>query len=397
MLVVPWAVVVFLFFNLPAGHQEQETEASTLKQSSRVAQFSKGVWGKMEIEKMVIEPSEHYFLPSPKLDKYSLWEFEDMDLRQVEDFLLEAGLADEVVRQLIGISHQSPDEKRVIVEPPIQVTKNLTPAQRSLIYNRAQYNFFRFMGDTIDQWFQDSGVSREVTDIARPYLYRRGKLLCFSDMDMVIPKIKSPIQRILFQRALCRQVTYSLRLHLTEKQDVESMISYWMGPRRNTGVETMLRAIANREGGGVLDVVYLLPVFARTRLCTYLNPTITRDGVGRDCTWTALNFFNDVPDHRLGNTEPLNVSLKRYKPVRGNMKFGDIVFFLDAGNRMVHSCIYIADDIAFSKNGASYLTPFAFERLADIESLFESMHGPLELKFFRLIEMDKPADKKPDA
>jgi hypothetical protein len=46
--------------------------------------------------------------------------------------------------------------------------------------------------------------------------------------------------------------------------------------------------------------------------------------------------------------------------------FGDVMLLRDAKTEPLHMCVYIADDIVFTKNGAHYFQPWALMRYADV-------------------------------
>ena len=47
------------------------------------------------------------------------------------------------------------------------------------------------------------------------------------------------------------------------------------------------------------------------------------------------------------------------------------MFFLDAKNGdAFHSCVYIADDIVFTKNGRNVLSPWIFMKLDEVKKIY---------------------------
>ena len=74
--------------------------------------------------------------------------------------------------------------------------------------------------------------------------------------------------------------------------------------------------------------------------------------------------------------------LKDYYPTAGTPALGDIVMLLRPGGRGVHSCVYVADDIVFTKNGPSFSTPWQLARLESVIE-FYSLIEPLEVRRYR--------------
>ena len=55
--------------------------------------------------------------------------------------------------------------------------------------------------------------------------------------------------------------------------------------------------------------------------------------------------------------------------------FGDVILFRDAKAESVHMCVYIADDIVFTKNGAHYFQPWVLMRFADVVARYPSANA----------------------
>ena len=134
----------------------------------------------------------------------------------------------------------------------------------------------------------------------------------------------------------------------------------------------MLQSIIDTEGTNMIDLVHLLPALPRKLLNTYPDPGAARDGILPDCHWTSLNFFNynEHPyllDPRLATT----AVLERFNAVAPPYKFGDILFFLDIDHGdAFHSCIYIADDIVFTKNGRNPLSPWVLMKVDQVRRIY---------------------------
>ncbi|MFM7354079.1 MAG: hypothetical protein ACKO1G_13865, partial [Microcystis aeruginosa] len=66
-------------------------------------------------------------------------------------------------------------------------------------------------------------------------------------------------------------------------------------------------------------------------------------------------FFNrGLPDDGLNDPAYVGTVLKdQYQPVVGHPQFGDIVLLTLPDGSSIHSAVYIADNIVFTKNGPS--------------------------------------------
>ena len=95
----------------------------------------------------------------------------------------------------------------------------------------------------------------------------------------------------------------------------------------------------------------------------------------RDCHWTAFNFFRDPPDDSLMETARVNEAIAtEYEQVDGSSpRFGDVVLFVrtDGGTASyLHSAVYVADDVLFTKNGRSPRRPWTLMRLAEVRATY---------------------------
>jgi len=98
----------------------------------------------------------------------------------------------------------------------------------------------------------------------------------------------------------------------------------------------------------------------------------------------SLNFFKDVPDERFADIDIVKQTLlKDYYPVPGELTLGDILVLIRPDGVVVHSCVYIADNIVFTKNGPSFSVPWVLASL-DAVVAFYSLGPPLEIRRYRL-------------
>ena len=62
-------------------------------------------------------------------------------------------------------------------------------------------------------------------------------------------------------------------------------------------------------------------------------------------------------------------------------EYGDMIVF-NSGGRAIHGCIYIAEDIVFTKNGASHYQPWTLMHLNDVLATYPT-DQPLRVMTFR--------------
>jgi hypothetical protein len=126
-----------------------------------------------------------------------------------------------------------------------------------------------------------------------------------------------------------------------------------------------------------MNILMVLPPLPSEEIFDY--PTVADnplDGppVNRDCHWTSLNFFRDVADPNFGKAEFVLKELKEnYALAPADPRYGDVVIFSRPDGSVVHSAVYIADDICFTKNGSSVLSPWMLAKIPDLLEQYSFM------------------------
>jgi hypothetical protein len=92
------------------------------------------------------------------------------------------------------------------------------------------------------------------------------------------------------------------------------LVRYWGRGGRERQVRPLLESLAQFRRGQSIDIVHLLPAFARRLLYTYPRPAHDGHDVLRDCHWSSLNFFADQPDDQLLNINVVCQTIARHWP-----------------------------------------------------------------------------------
>ena len=160
------------------------------------------------------------------------------------------------------------------------------------------------------------------------------------------------------------------------------MVNYWSRGGRSKDIRPLLESLAEIEGGQALSIIHLLPRFAGARIFTYPAPPEKLPALNRDCHWTSFNFFSNEADDRFCNdAEVVRTLNEDYERIFSNLQLGDLVMYF-VGDRTIHSCVYLADDIVFTKNGNTSSRPWMFMHLDDMKSYYPTPK-PLEVRYYR--------------
>jgi hypothetical protein len=175
-----------------------------------------------------------------------------------------------------------------------------------------------------------------------------------------------------------------LKVPPESQEPIRRMTQYWGIRGRESAVGPLLQGIAKQPDGGILDVLELLPPLPRKLLNTYPGASIETTGFKRDCFWTTMNFFNDVPDDGFKDVEYTMAHVREYyEPMGQNFRYGDIVFLVNSYGTVFHAATYLANGLVFTKNGAAAHHPWVIMGVDEMIDNYAA-EKPVQTVGFRL-------------
>lgn len=346
-------------------------------------------WGEIARETIILEPPDdylsdsrfaaeklHWFLPANARTNFS---------EQLDSF----DLTREQRAKLQDFTRWKSSTNGWRYSPGRELLLDLSSAGRSQIYallsqypeNIYQRTPFILPSSEVDACLVNSGLNLETLGRLKRLLYQRESVWCFSDMAVFEDLPAEEFKRLL--KTLCRIPTVMLKLHVTPESDVDALVQYWGREETAREVAVLLKSLAKMPQGATLDIVHLLPRFARERLYRFPDKSEREIVVQQNCFWTALNFFNGEPDDRLAENEFLNNTIKtKYTRINEEPQFGDLVGLADSSGRIIHCSVYIADDTVFTKNGGYHLKPWVLMTVPDMVTRY-AMMGARQKVIFR--------------
>lgn len=349
-------------------------------------------WGTLVTMDVDIQQPEEYVSFDTTAESGSAWVFPGQSLGQVKEALKTAGLSEEQVASATVAGKVSDQSDGVTLKPDEVLLFSLKPEVRVRLYNvLAKWPQNKFMNSpyhlpgNFEEMAKRSGVSDEIVAMVGKLTYQNCGIKFFSDPELVLSKIQSKDEQLLLLKALTYQTAVLARLHLDKDSDLDKIVGYWgsVPGVRAKDVRPLLESVSRTAGGGTISLLYLLPKFARERLYTFPMPTQTGD-TKMDCHWTALNFLNDEPDDRLQDSAFASQYIKdKFYQIGKPSQPGDVLFILDAEGGVIHSAVYIADDIVFTKNGVNYAQPWILMRTKDLMDVYTRDQAPKALYYRR--------------
>lgn len=370
------AVLAFAIPMAPAG----DIADSALSPNAQVYACAPGPWGQVEWHYIYLEAPGWVVADYPMPNTQPAWRFPDTTAAKVGALLKGAGLAASTVDALLA-------DKRAILKgpesttlfPSVSVVEGLSPATRSAIYaelakwpqNEFHSEPFYILDKNIDDWLGRTKVRPEIRDIFENLTYKRGDVLAFSDMSVLMSAAKDSDEALRLMKLCTRIRAVMAYLRVDAGADFPALEKYWTAGYRRKDVGPMLESVGQLPGGGRLGFAHLLTAEARKLLYTYPTLDLAANGQLPNCHWTTLNFFNFRPqnvflDLRLATSRVL----QGYKKVEPPYAFGDALFYLNKEGDAIHSCIYLCDDLVYTKNGDALSTPWTISRIGTVQRLY---------------------------
>gem|GEM_PF-335077 len=338
-----------------------------------------GPWGTMEYVPFYIEIPEEYL--SVRLDEKSdhRWFFKNFSREKLNQFLGAVSLTASEKQQVLESSSWQTVSNGVYVTPSREVILSMTPQARSEIYSRlAQFpeniwqreDAFSFPADAINDFFAKSGVSPEIIAAVKKLCWPRGKLLMFSDLPSVLEMLPAPKEKLRLEKVLSRRPTLLLKLRVTPDSDLGSLVNYWGRAGQEKDLKPLLEGLAKLPQGAIIDVMHLLPPMPTARIYTYPFPSFNQP---ENCHWTSFNFFRDSPDARFTDVKFIRQKIDAdYYPVFSDPRYGDLVFLTNPAGEIIHSAVYMADNVVYTKNGGHFSAPWLLMRLSNLVETYST-------------------------
>lgn len=399
LLLLPWLVLLYVSGRLssaPGGligaTPAANAEATAAENANFIYHCKPGPWGEVQYNRIVIEPPETLINAVQSTARPIVWSFVGYSPATLVALLQSAGLTDAQLAWATDTKNWETTSGAILLHPDKDFILSLSPEARATLYtalaefeeNIDQNDPYRFRAEAADEWFAHSDLRPETIDLVKRLLYRRGTSLLFSDIHIVLPTVPSLQERTRLIKTLARKSTLLVKLRIRGNSNIDALDNYWGRGQRGKDIKPLLQSLVREGGNGTtIDIIHLLPRIPRSLLYTYPSPTEPGARTYLDCHWTVLNFFNVKPDDRFQQLDAVTAAfINDYYPVTGSPTLGDVLLFAKPNGAIIHSCVYIADDIVYTKNGASPNAPWILMSLSDVVAFYPSRE-PLDIQYYR--------------
>lgn len=387
------AVVAWLVWKMDASPPPAtaQTAVPAFTETLRRYRTQPGPWGELEYTRIAIARPDTYVYIAVADSADSRWRFSGQSLEDVERALDQAALTSDQKRWLLDPERCQKHDYGWVITPGAVFILGLPSATREKLYallGESDLNPYHSMplswrADGLEEWLEDGGLSPQTIDLVQRLIYKRGNAVCFSDMPAALAQIPSEDEKKRLIKTLSRNNTLLMKLRVPYGADVSPLVDYWSKGGRAKDIRPLLESLAQVPGGASVDVAHLLPPIPRSHLYTYEYPSPLGTVSSANCFWTAMNFFNAVPDDRFADVnETLLCLATDYTIVDGPSAFGDVLMLEKPGRGFIHAAVYIADGVVFTKNGHHHTQPWLLMRLDDLLARYPSA-TPVRVVRFR--------------
>lgn len=342
-------------------------------------------WGRLVRTPIYLEASRFVVDSLPLPNTQPRWSFQDDEMHLVPQLLRESGLPQALVEALTQPNRTIVADGWFHLFPSPADILSLDHDTRSRLYtllgrhetNEYYHSPVFILTDTVEDWYRSSRLRKDLVQLISRLACRRKSVWTFSDIPLLISQAQSDSEARQIFKTCTRTRSYLVRLDVGSTTDATAVKNYWTiggGGVRRKDIEPFIESIQETGEELRLDLAHILPPLVRKLLYSYPGPEHAAQGMLPDCHWTALNFYNyEAHSYLLDPRLATSKVLEDFEPVEPPYRYGDILFFLDnkAGDAF-HSCVYLAEDLVFTKNGRNFLAPWIISTLDDVSRVYLS-------------------------
>ncbi len=358
--------------------------------SSGSVKANPGPWGDLEITPIVITAPVELLKVRGTEETQVRWTFKEYS----RDALVHAFQSLGVPDAMFASGALTVSGADLILTPPREVLLGLSTEALQGIYRMlsdfTENDAYRdvFLTEDMDA-FKKGGVSSKTLSLIKMLSSTNGKYMICYCMPYVLSGAPTFEEKAAVLDIFTRQKSLLLKLRISSKSDINALTNYWGKAYWAANVGALLESVKNTEGGGLVSIGSLLPPLPKTLIYTFPMPQNGLNGpvTHQDCHWTAFNFFRDPPDNHFSDPGYIYDKLKNdYFPLQSDPLYGDVIMLARPNGSIIHSMVYVADNIVYTKNGENLWHPWMYSRLSDVVDIYSVMLPPgqqLSLRYFR--------------
>lgn len=333
-----------------------------------------GPAGRIERVRVNLEPPRSLLYPELCDPAPPVFELEGYTAERLLSELTALKLPSKTIERLAGAT-RCRTGSGCKLKPDADLLRSLTKDERRAFYGfidtlpiALEHTPFRRLTSDSNRWTERTRLSPNLVSLIQELSYDDGKATLLSDLSLICAVAASDDDRLALLATMARMPTLLVKIHVNESDDPRALSRYWSRGGRTKNLRPLFESLSRVPGGGSVDVVHLLPPFARNLLYTYP----AWDDPAYNCFWSSMNFFANDPDDNYIDTETTtHVLSTQYEEVELDaLELGDVIAFLDRDGVLEHTVSYVADDIVFTKNGMNVWRPWVLMELEDVVAFY---------------------------
>ena len=386
------AAASFIGYKLGAINRPKPSDFFLVNPDDRSRSVHDGPWGTLTERKIQLEKPVEYLMDDILKQQPEVWTFNGLNAGAVKALLSKNGLTAAQAATVCAPNSIREDKSGTVLTPSADFLLSLDAATRGRLYTglagqKISLNIdypFIFPGDSIESIYADKRLNPDDVSLLKHLVYDNGGTWQLSNYQLLMSQIPTADRRVAMARSLSQQSAVLVGLHITPDTDIDKLASYWgsIPNVRFINIRPLMEAFKALPEGGDLPLYYLMPKFARDRLYTYPLPPQPGDPI-MDCHWTTFNFSSDTPDNRFNDPGFAVQSIqKNYYQISAPSHYGDILLLMN-NNEIIHSAVFLADDLVFTKNGSDYRHPWVLMHIPNLLATYPAS-PPLKPVYMRL-------------
>lgn len=334
--------------------------------------------GRLEVSTFYLEAPDELLRLGTMPDQRPVWRLPGTDPQAALSALAAAGLDARSVSTLASAGVVSIDADKITILPPLELLLSLSSSARQGVYTLLAGNGLnphherpQIMAGDLDEWMRTSALSLRQKEVLKALIWRPNGAQAFSDVSALMAVGESAAEAEEARRVMTRVRTLRVRVLPPAGEAKARFVDYWTAGGSNRSAAPLVSSALDEAPGVGIDLALLLPPLARERIYTYPSFEDAIGGRMPDCNWTSLNFFAARPQpYYLDSKTSYTALMQEYEAVARAERFGDLIAFVSAGGLVLHTCLLVAEDIVFTKNGQSAFAPWLLQRLADVSAIY---------------------------
>lgn len=366
----------FVGYKLTAAGKPRTVNAFVTNPDDKTQSITEGPWGALVMRNINLERPAEYLEEVGPNPLPEVWTFKGMNAEAVKSLFAQNGLTAAQIANAFAPGSFTETVAGTEIRPPEKFLLSLDADGRGKLYAALaghgvnlylDYPYI-FPDDVLETIYHKSGANPDDLSLFKQLVYLNGGVPQLGDYEFLMTKIPTVERRVALARAISRKTAVLAGLVIKPDTDVDKIAAYWGNTPnvRFTDIRPMIDALKSLPEGGTLNLVYLLPKFARDRLYTFPLPPQPGDP-SMDCHWTTFNFSNDTPDNRFNDPAYAVAYLHRnYYQITAPSICGDLLLLMNDRGQIIHSAVYLAGDLVFTKNGSNYRQPWMLMHIPDL-------------------------------